>query len=194
MACKSQTWRYVSRKRLKVPMKFRPVFVLLAALSLLSACETLGLKGKSDPAQFPKTEEDRRKERIGKLSGDEGITLAGPSNKKTEETSPLGVNSFLWRAALDTISFMPFQQVDPFGGVIITDWYEDPGARGERFKMNILIMDKELRADSVKVKIFKQRQVAQGWQDMDVDPALNRQMEDAILTRARELRVKQIGK
>lgn len=174
-------------------MRSRSTLFLLATLALLTACETLGMP-TGDTSQFPKTEEDRRKERLGKLTGDEGITLAGPKEKNTEENNPLGVNSFLWRATLDTLSFMPFAQVDPFGGVILTDWYEDPNARGERFKLNVLILDRELRADSVKVTLFKQQKNGEIWQDMDADTKLNRQLEDAILTRARELRVKQLGR
>jgi hypothetical protein len=167
----------------------------------ITACDTLGIEApKGDSSQFPQIEEDRRQARVGKLTGDEGIVLGGPSEKSAEANNPLGVNSFLWRASLDTLNFMPFQQVDPFGGVIITDWYENPETPGERFKVNVLIMDRQLRADSVKVALFKQSlqpeigdEDEMEWRDAKVSADIPRQLEDAILTRARELRVKQLG-
>jgi len=165
---------------------------VLASVLLLSACESLGLKG--DTSSFPKTEEDRRKERLGKVGGEEGLISFGGAEKKDDgSNNPLGVNSFLWRATLDTVSFMPIASADPFGGVIITDWYEDPAARGERFKVNAMILDRALRADSIRVSVFKQRTSPTGWQDVNVPEATARQLEDAILTRARQLRIAQLG-
>lgn len=166
------------------------ILVSLALSLLISACDMLP---EGDTSEFPKTEEDRRKERLGKLGGGEGLVIGGAEKKNDESGNPLGVNSFLWRASLDTIAFMPLASADPFGGVIITDWYEDPEARGERFKINVLILDRQLRADSVKLSLFKQKLVGTNWQDMATDAQLARQLEDAILTRARELRVVQLG-
>jgi hypothetical protein len=171
---------------------FRLPLLALCAISMLSACDGI----ETDSTSFPKPQEDRRKERIGKLTGDDGMILAG--GEDTDDSAgnnPLGVNSFLWRATLDTINFMPLASADPFGGVIITEWYEDPAARGERFKMNILILDRQLRADSVKASLFKQKQDAttKQWIDQPADAATNRKLEDAILTRARQLRVAQLG-
>ena len=99
----------------------------------------------------------------------------------------MGVNSFLWRASLETLEFMPLDQVDPFGGVIITDWYSNPEAPGERFKANVYILDANLRADALKASIFKQTNQGGGWVDGTVDADTARQIENAILTRAREL-------
>ena len=94
------------------------------------------------------------------------------------------------RASLDTVSFMPLQSADPFGGVIITDWYAPPGDGQERFKVNIFILDRALRADGVRPKVFKQQRGSSGgWVDDSVDEQLDGQVEDAILTRARELRI-----
>ncbi|MFZ4124854.1 MAG: DUF3576 domain-containing protein [Rickettsiales bacterium] len=167
-----------------------PILFSLIAVFALSAC---GLEG--DTSQYPKTEEDLRKERIGKLAGEDGILLSGGEKKDGESNSPIGVNSFLWRATLDTLAFMPLASADPFGGVVLTDWYEDPKARGERFKVNALILDRQLRADSVKVRMFKQKQdeKTKQWLDQTVDEATNSKLEDAILTRARQLRVAQLG-
>lgn len=174
----------------------RNSIVLLLMLTLaVSACDDLGITAPSggDTSKFPQTEKDARKARLGKLTGEDGLSVGGAEKKNDEANNPLGVNSFLWRGTLDTLNFMPFAQVDPFGGVIITDWYEDPEARGERFKLNVLILDRQLRADNVKVSLFKQTNVNGQWQDASADPKLARQLEDAILTRARELRVKQLG-
>ena len=118
-------------------------------------------------------------------NGDEDVQAAGAG---------IGVNSFLWRASLDTIAFMPIASADPFGGVILTDWYENPDQQGERFKLNIYILDRQLRADGLRVAVFKQLREKAGWRDVGVpaDMALN--LENAILTRARELRVAQMGR
>jgi hypothetical protein len=101
----------------------------------------------------------------------------------------LGVNSFLWRASLDTISFMPLHSADPFGGTIISDWYSAPAAPSERMRITIYILDRRLRADGLKVSVFRQAQTPQGWADAAVNPQTAIKLEDAILTRARELRL-----
>lgn len=101
----------------------------------------------------------------------------------------IGVNSFLWRASLDTISFMPLSSADPFGGVIITDWYSPPEAPNERFKMNVYILGRQLRADGVRVAVFRQAQNGGGWQDASVQSGTAVNLENQILTRARQLRV-----
>lgn len=166
------------------------VFPILVATGIL-----LGACTPDAEQNYPKTEEDRRKERNGKVTGEEGVTLGGANEKDKEAgKNPLGVNSFLWRASLDTLAFMPITSADPWGGTILTDWYEDPAAPGERYKLNVLILDKQLRADSLKITTFKQHKDGRGtWADMPTDPTLGRKLEDTVLTRARELRVKQLG-
>ena len=102
----------------------------------------------------------------------------------------IGVNSYLWRATLDTISFMPLNSADPFGGVIITDWYTPPESPKERFKMNVYILGRELRADGVKVAVFRQRNGGNGsWIDSHIGPKMVTDLENQILTRARQLRI-----
>ena len=114
-----------------------------------------------------------------------GATIvAGGSGKMT-----LGVNSYLWHAALDTMSFMPLASADPFGGVIITDWYVAPSVPDERLKVTIYIMDRNLRADGLKVVVFRQTRAAGGWSDATPNPDTAHKLEDSILTRARELRL-----
>ncbi len=102
----------------------------------------------------------------------------------------LGVNSFLWRATLDTIAFMPLSSADPFGGVIITDWYTPPETPSERFKMSVYILGRELRADGVKVAVFRQRIRGNGaWVDSAIGKTTATNLENQILTRARQLRI-----
>jgi uncharacterized protein DUF3576 len=101
----------------------------------------------------------------------------------------LGVNSYLWHATLDTLSFMPLTSADPFGGVIITDWYSAPEDTSERMKVTIYILDRRLRADGLKIAVFRQTHSADGWVDAQVNPDTSIKLEDAILTRARELRL-----
>lgn len=107
---------------------------------------------------------------------------------KTTRAAPrMGVNELLWRASLETLSFMPLAEVDPFGGVIVTDWYANPQVPNERFKANVYILDTNLRADALKVSIFKQERSANGWNDASVDADTARSIENSILTRARQL-------
>ncbi len=122
--------------------------------------------------------------------GEDGITLFGGKDNNAGSGQGIGVNSFLWRASLDTISFMPLASADPFGGVIITDWYQDPAAAGERFKLTVYIMDRRLRADGVKVAVFRQKNdTKNGWIDSAGDPSTSTKIENAILVRARQLHI-----
>lgn len=105
----------------------------------------------------------------------------------------LGVNSYLWHASLDTLAFMPLASADPFGGVIITDWYSAPEDTNERMKVTIYILDRRLRADGIKIAVFRQTHSAEGWIDAQVNPDTSIKLEDAILTRARELRLASEG-
>ena len=101
----------------------------------------------------------------------------------------IGVNAFLWRATLDTISFMPLLSADPFGGVIITDWYAPPETPDERFKMTVYILTRALRSDGVQVTVFRQERGGDGaWVDRATNPATAVSLEDKILDRAREIR------
>jgi hypothetical protein len=124
--------------------------------------------------------------------GQGGLDLFGGSAVKKNEGggTGVGVNSYLWRASLDTVSFMPLASADPFGGVIITDWYSPPETPGERFKMNIYILGRELRADGLRVAVFRQNHAADGrWIDAAVKPETGVDLENQILTRARQLRI-----
>lgn len=100
----------------------------------------------------------------------------------------IGVNAYLWRGTLDTLSFMPLASADPFGGVIITDWYTSPSAPSERFKADVYILGRELRADGIKVTVFRQVLQSGQWIDAPVDPSTASEIENKVLAKARELR------
>lgn len=99
----------------------------------------------------------------------------------------LGVNALLWQASLDTLSFMPLASADPVGGVIITDWYNDPAANNERVKINLVISGKALRADALRVSVFRETRRGSQWVSTAASSRAARQMENIILTRARDL-------
>jgi hypothetical protein len=112
---------------------------------------------------------------------------------KGSDAAAIAVNGYLWRAALDTLSFMPLASADPYGGVIITDWYINPEKPDERFKATVYILDSRLRADGLNVAIFKQSRDAGGaWVDAPAAVQTETDIENSILTRARQLRLSNI--
>jgi hypothetical protein len=131
---------------------------------------------------------------FSKLGGEDSSVILGiGKNRDTSGAgggggSGLGINAYLWRGALDTLGFMPLASADPFGGVIITDWYTPPATQGERFKATAYILGKDLRSDSLRVSVF--RQVLQGgqWVDASVSQVTVGEIEDKVLDRARKLR------
>ena len=124
-----------------------------------------------------------------------GLTLAGCSRNKDipNELAPskmtmIGVNSYLWRAAVDTLSFAPLVTADSNGGVIVTDWYSTPRNPNERVKLTVAILDQELRADALRVAAVRQINQGGTWVAAPVAAATVQKHEDIILTRARDLR------
>ena len=105
----------------------------------------------------------------------------------------IGVNGYLWRASLDTVSFMPLLQTDSNGGIIITDWYINPGAQNERMKLTVTILDQDLRADALRVAASRQTLQNGQWIDAPVQAATTQKLEEIILTRARDLRRRAIA-
>ena len=103
------------------------------------------------------------------------------------------VNPYLWRASLDTFQNMPIQSTDPIGGLIVYDWKSFPGSENERIKATVYILDTRLRADGVKVAVFRQVNQDGTWVDAPVDPETSMQLENAILDRARNLKNSQLG-
>ena len=165
---------------------------LLAAGLSLAACAGVETEA-SYPDQKPGQQIDPTgsNKKQATLLGDDGFTLFGRSSSTPEDSGGgIGVNSYLWRASLDSISFMPLASADPFGGVIITDWYTPPETPDERFKVNVYILGRQLRADGIKAAVFRQQRSASGsWADAPVETKTAVELENAILTRARQLRI-----
>lgn len=180
-------------------MKYQTGSLLLIILAVIAMFSVTGCNSIKGEAKYP-SGADRTTtggDIYGKresVFGKDGLAIFGGKNKeKNDGSNGIGVNSYLWRASLDTVSFMPLASADPFGGVIITDWYTAAEKPDERFKVNIFILDKQLRSDGVKVKLFRQVSKGGKWVDSTVADNTGPQMEDAILTRARQLRVADMG-
>ena len=165
-------------------------FLLLTVLSAgASGCAYMKPSTIDPRLMGPGSPGDPYASRVG---GDEGLfTIGGGSKGKGDSGgggTGIGVNAFLWRGALDTLSFLPLTSADPFGVVIITDWYTPTDAVGERFKATAYILGRELRSDGLRVSVF--RQVNQGgrWVDAPVSPVTVSEIENKVLDRARKLR------
>ena len=123
-------------------------------------------------------------------SGNDGSRTAGTSGGgQTPAGGGLAANPYLWQASLESLDFMPLAQADSGGGVIISDWYAPPETPEERFKVTVYILDSALRADALKVAVFRQTKGKVGWVDAEVDKTTATGLEDNILKRARELRL-----
>ena len=147
--------------------------------------------GKMDPRDFnPKIQSDADPSTLTLMSA----LFGGSGGQNNNGAAGVGVNSFLWRASLDTVSFMPLASADPFGGVIITDWYSPPDTPDERFKVNVFILGRDLRADGVRASVFHQKKDPMGqWTEAAVDANTATGLENAILTRAREIRLSAVA-
>jgi hypothetical protein len=168
----------------------RPVLAATAVLLLaLGACST----GEQDfPAGPTGGGDNVFRQTEGTLLGGDGNILGDEDDAPAGGTG-IGVNAYLWRASLDTLSFMPVDSADPFGGVILTDWYSPPEASNERFKVNLYILGRQLRADGLRVSVFRQERGPQGqWRDVEVNGQTATELENAILARAREMRIASI--
>jgi hypothetical protein len=160
---------------------------------LLAGCSSQKTEYSYPNTSMPNGSNDFYAKKDG-LFGDDGVNVFGNSSKNDEGNgggnTGVAVNTFLWRASLDTISFLPLVSADPFGGVIITDWYVDPATPYERVKMQVYILDRQLRSDGLRVAVFLQRLNNGQWQAQPVSKRTAETIEDSILTRARELRIK----
>ena len=125
-----------------------------------------------------------------------GLRIMGRGQPATAKTTPagIGVNTYLWTATLQTLSFMPLASADPYGGVVITDWYVNPEKPDERFKATVYILDTRLRADGLNVTVFKQTRGPTGdWVNAPTAGQTDVDIENAILTRARQLRLSNLN-
>jgi hypothetical protein len=148
--------------------------------SLLAACET-------NKGNIPRNQ-DIETDDISILTGKPGGIKLLEFGSKNAPSHSIPVNALLWRAALDVASFVPIDDVDTFGGSIVTEWYQSPNRPDQRLKLTFFVLGLELRSDAVKVQTYIQKKVGNDWVDSGRDEALARKLEDLILTRARELR------
>jgi hypothetical protein len=145
--------------------------LLISSLLVLSACQFL--------------RDDLSK---GLGGGGGGRDRSKQADLAASKVTTIGVNAYLWRAALDTVSFMPLVQTDSNGGVIVTDWYVNPNSPAERMKLTVSVLDQDLRADALRVAASRQVNQTGQWVDAPVAAATVQKLEDIILTRARDLR------
>jgi hypothetical protein len=169
----------------------KPLYATVAlALPLLAACGDANQRLVSNDEYGDYRGSVARNRPRG---ADAGLVVFGvDKNREAREAAAAGtglsVNAFLWRATLDTLSFMPLASADPFGGTIITDWYSPPGAANERFRAQAYVLGRQLRSDGVRVQVFRQALDRGQWVDSPVSSAINSDLEDKVLARARELR------
>ena len=167
-------------------MKIYNIFIFSFASLLLSSCSG----GENN---FGNKESEPLRASASESSKNGGVLEAvfGAGDSGSSSASSIAVNGYLWRASLDTISFLPLNTADPFGGVIITEWYSPPESPSERFKVNIYILDKSLRADGLRVTVFRQeREPGGGWVEAKVNQKTGTDLENSILKRARQMRIK----
>jgi hypothetical protein len=122
-----------------------------------------------------------------------GLSIFGKKSNNAPANASIGVNGYLWRATLDTLAFMPLVSADPWGGTVITDWYSNPEQPNERFKATVYILDTRLRADGLKVTIFKEARAPDGrWVTASTSGQTEIDIQNAILTKARQLRLSNV--
>jgi hypothetical protein len=166
---------------------------LLLTLLTIAALPVAGCGNSRPNPTSPGAIVDPGRENAGSILGDEGFAgLFGVQKGSRDQGGALGVNAYLWRGALDTLSFMPLTSADPFGGVIITDWWTPVGG-GERFKATAYILGKELRSDGVRLSVFRQELRGGQWVDAAVSKVIVGELENKVLDKARKLREQASG-
>ena len=182
----------------KINNCFIIIIFILSTLVFLNTCslDNAEIVRAPAPEDLVIKRERERRERAGETEDDETFLgdifsgLTGFGDKKTTGGGGIGVNTYIWRASLDTLSFMPLLSADPFGGVIITDWYSNSEISKEKFKIVAYILGTELRVDAIKISVFKKIKVEDGdWVDIKNSQILQNKIEDAILTKARKYKI-----
>ncbi len=173
--------------------RLRTLFMVGLTAAALAGCSSLS-DNMRVPGQDEYRDDSKRAQVRGRLAGEDGILLFGTDRSRRSDAADssgagIGVNAFLWRATLDTLSFMPLAGTpDPFGGVVVTDWYTPPGTSGERFRATAYILGRQLRSDGVRIVVFRQELRNGAWVDVPVSASTAAELEDQVLNRARELR------
>jgi len=156
-------------------------YLLISLLALVVACSNIS-PGTAVEEEQP----------VSLLTGKPGGVKLSDFGSKTNTDTSMPVNAIAWRAALDIASLVPLADVDTFGGTIVTEWYSLADRPDERIKLTIFVVGRELRSDSITVRVYVQQRMADGWGEAVRDQALARQIEDLILARARELRAESL--
>jgi len=158
-------------------------------LSMLSGCaSSLNMPDWLDAETGRERAAERKAKKDGGPEGriQDGLKLFGSDVQDTGAT--IGVNALLWRASLDTVSFMPLEQADPYGGIILTEWYTNPQNPNERYKITIYILDTRLRADAIRVSFFMQQLQDGQWTNVIASDETRIALENSILTKARQFK------
>ena len=175
------------------------VLLCAAVAAAAAGCEG-NFAGDGEPSVDPRAgplRENRGRATEGKLFDDDlsvsslrdGTLLGGEG----QAGDAMPVNKYLWRASLDTLSFLPLASTDPFTGVIASDWSSSPETPRERFKVTVYLLRPVLEASSLKVAVFRQALSQDNiWVAQAVSPETAAQLETAILTRARQMRIAEI--
>ena len=165
-------------------MKAPTLFICLMSILIISLSGCSKIKTTNDEEIV--TKRDIHYKGYGKFFGEDALLFGGDDRLSKQPDVGLGVNKYMWRATLSTLSFMPLQTVDPFGGVVITDWYSTPKKPNERMRINVRILDRVLRADGLSLSIFRQQYKNGRWVSAAVSPKTAIDIENAILRRARQ--------
>jgi hypothetical protein len=163
--------------------------VPLICSMMLTACANVR-PNPTPPYIIPGGPGDTSFTRVG--GQDSGIIFRYPPERSVPGVGT-GVNAFLWRGALETLGALPLASADPFGGVILTEWYSPPNTPGERFKETVLILSRDLRGDAVQVSVFHQVDRGGRWIDAPVSPEVQADIRNRVLDRARTLRQQATG-
>lgn len=164
----------------------RFIYIILAGA--IGGCAMQADKDSS----VPDTMEETRAAEAGSFLG-KGITIGSGRDRDGDENAKIGVNSYLWQASLDALADLPIVTADSNGGIIITDWHSTTSATNERLKVNINILGKKLTPGNLRVRVFRQTKKDGTWLSAPVSPITSRNMEDAILRKARKLRIAALG-
>jgi hypothetical protein len=159
----------------------------IPSIALLGCADSLNIEQDA-----PVSAKEKRQGDFGSLLGEDGLSFGRKSEKN--QAPGMNVNAILWRASLDTVHFMPISVSDPVGGVIATDWYSVPEAPNERTRINITITAQTLRADGLKINVFKQIRKGNEWISVNGNDKMAYDLETVILNRARQLKIQKTGK